>query len=101
MCRNTFQAQSRGEVLELLNRLVNLNIQNLRLCVTSLPEIDIQHSLSRSNPYFIDLYNHKEQQQDIATFVQDKVHSEGMMQRWPEAHKERVIKTLTDKADGG
>ena len=44
-CPNTTKLPPpREKVLELIEKLVNLNLPNLRLCVTSRPEVDIRVS---------------------------------------------------------
>jgi hypothetical protein len=102
-CPNTTRVpSSRDQVLTLVERFVALKLPNLRICVTSRPEADIRTSLepltSASNT--ISLHDESGQQKDIINFVTSTVRSDRNMQRWPEADKELVINTLSEKADG-
>ena len=90
----------REEVLELMEDLIGLHLPNLRICVTSRPEPDIQIVLERLTERPVSLHNENGQQQDIANYVAAFVYSDRRMGRWREEDKELVIKTLSEKADG-
>jgi hypothetical protein len=93
---------SRDQVLGLVERLVKLNLPNLRLCVTSRPETDIRTSLEPLTSTFnsISLHDERGQKKDIADFVVSVVDSDRNMRRWREEDRQLVIETLSDKADG-
>ena len=102
-CPNTTGILSpRDEVLTLVEGLINLNLPNLHLCVTSRPETDIRTSLepltSPSNS--ISLHDESGQKKDIVDFVRSVVYSDKNIRRWREEDKDLVIETLSDKADG-
>ncbi|KAH9970768.1 hypothetical protein BJV74DRAFT_256116 [Russula compacta] len=102
-CPNTAGIpSSRDQVLDLVEKLVKLNIPNLRLCVTSRPEIDIRASLepltSRTNR--MSLHDEGGQKNDIIDFVSSVVHSDKKMRRWRDEDKKLVIETLSERADG-
>lgn len=102
-CPNTTGMPSpRDQALAFVERLVGLNLPNLRLCVTSRPEIDIRTSLEplTSTSNSISLHDESGQKKDIADFVRYIVYFDKNMQRWQEEDKQLVIKTLLDKADG-
>ena len=102
-CPNTTgMPSSRDEVLALVERLVKLNLPNLRLCVTSRPETDIQTSLEplTSAPNSISLHDEGGQKKDIVDFVDSAVYSDKNMRRWQEEDKQLVIKILSDRAHG-
>jgi hypothetical protein len=102
-CPNTTGIPSpRGQVLALVERLVKLNLPNLRLCVTSRPEIDIRTFLEplMSTLNSISLHDESGQKKDIVDFVRSVVYSDMNMRRWREDDKQVVIETLSDKADG-
>jgi hypothetical protein len=101
-CPNTTgMPSSREEVLTLVGRLVNLNIPNLRLCVTSRPEIDIRRSLEPfSSSHGISLHDQDGQKEDIVDFVRSVVCSDQYMGRWQKEDKEMVIEMLSKRADG-
>jgi hypothetical protein len=102
-CPNTIGMPSpRDHVLALVERLVELNLPRLRLCVTSRLETDIRTSLEplTSTSNSISLHNESGQQEDIVDFIRSMVHSDKNMRRWREEDKQLVIETLSDKADG-
>jgi len=90
----------REEVLDLVDELVGLRIPNLRICVTSRPEHDIQTVLKCLSSSPVSLHDESGQQQDIADYVSSVIRSDRRMQRWREEDKDLVIKTLSEKADG-
>jgi hypothetical protein len=92
----------REMVLQLLKELVDLSLQNLRICVTSRPEFDIRNVLEPLTPCRVSLHDQSGQQQDIADYVRSVVYSDSqqIMKRWKKEDKELVIKTLSERADG-
>jgi hypothetical protein len=102
-CPDTVGLQSsREKVLELVERLVGLQLPNLRLCVTSRPEIDIRSVLEplTSSSNRISLHDEEGQKKDIADYVRSVVYSDRKMMRWREQDKELVIETLSGRANG-
>jgi hypothetical protein len=102
-CPNTSGMPSpREEILELVKELIELRLTNLnlRLCVTSRPEIDIQVVLRRLSPFQVSLHEQAEQIQDIADYIRDFTASDQNMRRWRPEDKELVIRVLTERADG-
>jgi hypothetical protein len=90
----------RERVLEVVKGLIKLNLPNLRLCVTSRPEIDIRTSLEPLTSNQISLHDQIGQRKDIADYVRSVVYSDGNMRRWRTEDKELVIETLSERADG-
>ena len=90
----------RERVLDLVNKLVDLHLPNLRICATSRPEADIQAALTSSASHTISLHGEAGQNKDIADYVRSVVYSDGRMQKWREKDKDMVIGTLSQKADG-
>jgi len=90
----------RERVLELVERLVHLRFANLRICVTSRPEADIQASLAPLSSHTISLHDQDGQKQDISDYVKSVVYSNRNMRRWKEKDKKMVIDILSQKADG-
>ena len=102
-CPNTFGTPSpREQILDLIEDLIDLSLPNLRLCVTSRPEIDIQLVLEPLlRPHFrVSLHDAIEQKQDIADYIEAFVYSDRNMRRWREEDKKLVIEELTRRADG-
>ena len=91
---------AREEVLDFLEELVGLNLPNLRICVTSRPEIDIQTILEPLTSLQISLHDEGGQKQDILDYIRTVVHSDRKMRRWRPEDKQLVIDTLSAKADG-
>jgi hypothetical protein len=92
----------RETVLQLLEDLVNLSLPNLRICVTSRPEIDILNVLEPLTSRQVSLHDQSGQREDIADYVRSVVYSrsEQIMRRWKMEDKELVIETLSERADG-
>ena len=87
-------------VLELVNKLVDLQLLNVRICATSRPEADIQTALAPLASHTISLHGEAGQQKDIVDYVRFIVNSDRKMRRWRENDKETVITVLSQKADG-
>jgi hypothetical protein len=102
-CPNTFGfPTAREEVLNFLEDLVGLNFPNLRICVTSRPEIDIRTilELPTLTTHHVSLHDESGQKQDILEYIKTVVHSDRRMRRWRPEDKQMVIDTLSAKADG-
>jgi len=100
-CPNTTgMPSSRDKVLALVEKLVNSNLPNLHLCITSRPEIDIRTSLEPLTSNRISLHDQSGQKKDIVDYVKYVVHSDKNMRRWREEDKNVVIDVLSDRADG-
>jgi hypothetical protein len=92
----------RETVLQLLEELVDLSLLNLRICVTSRPEIDIRNVLEPLTSRRVSLHDQTGQKEDIADYIRSVVYSnsEQIMRRWRTEDKELVIETLSERADG-
>jgi hypothetical protein len=100
-CPNTIKLPPpREKVLDLIEKLVKLNHPNLRLCVTSRPEVDIRVSFEPLTTNCIPLHDQVGQKKDIEDYVRSVVNSDRNMRRWRDEDKKLVIETLTKKADG-
>ena len=96
-------ASPRRRVLTLVEKFVKLSLPNLRICITSRPEHDIQATLRRltSTSNTISLHDECAQKEDIVNFVRSEVLYYAKLQRWPEQDKELAIKTLSDRVSTG
>jgi hypothetical protein len=90
----------REEVLDLVEDLVNLNHPNLHICVTSRPEIDIQHVLEPLTSLRVSLHSQSGQKKDLVDYVSSVVYSCRKMRRWREEDRKLVIETLSERAEG-
>ena len=90
----------REKMLELIEKLIKLNLPNLRLCITSRPEVDIRGSIEPLTTKCISLHDQSGQKKDIEDYVRSVVYSDRNMRRWRDEDKKLVVETLTEKADG-
>ena len=92
----------REAVFQLLEDLVKIPLPNLRICVTSRPEIDIRNVLEPLTSRQVSLHDQSGQKKDIADYVRSVVYSrsEQIMRGWKTEDKELVIETLSERADG-
>ncbi|KAI0299227.1 hypothetical protein BC826DRAFT_64263 [Russula brevipes] len=98
-CPNTTRMpSSRDKVLALVEELDKLNLPNLRLCVTSRPEI-VRTTLEPLTATRISLHD-QDGRQDIVDFVNSIVYSDKNMRRWRDEDKKMVIETISKRADG-
>jgi hypothetical protein len=100
-CPNdTGVVSSRERVLEQVEKLAALQLSNVRICVTSRPEADIQASLTSLASQTVSLHDERGQKKDIVDYVKWVVSSDRKMRRWRDEDKEMVVETLSRKADG-
>ena len=105
-CPNTVTSgiqTERGKVLNFLKDLVDAQLSNLRLCVTSRPETDIRAALEPLVFRQLSIHDQKGQKKDIEDYIRFVVYARSntpMGRKWRVDDKEMVIGTLRDKADG-
>jgi ABC-type dipeptide/oligopeptide/nickel transport system ATPase component len=100
-CPDSFGMPSpREEVLDLLVGLIGLGLANLRICVTSRPEVDIKDVLWPLASDTVSLQDECGQIKDISDYVRNVVQSDRKMRRWRRDQKEMVLEQLSKKADG-
>jgi NACHT domain-containing protein len=87
-------------VLELVKNLVDFHLSNVRICVTSRPEADIQASFAPLPCHTISLHDEDGQKKDIREYVRSTVYSDRRMRRWGVDNQEMVIGNLSQR-DGG
>ena len=90
----------REKVLELVEDLVNLQIPNLRICVTSRPEADVVSVLEPLAFRSVSLHGESGQVEDIAEYIRSVIHTSRETRRWKDTDKQLVIEELVKKADG-
>ena len=90
----------RLEVLTLLEDLVDAQLPNLRICVTSRPEADIKPILEPLSFRSISLHDERGQKEDIENYIKSVVNTNRNMRRWRLEHRQLVINVLTERADG-
>jgi len=90
----------RERVLQFVKEFVEIFVPNVRICVTSRPEIDIRKVLEPLTSRRVSLHDQSGQKEDIADYVRSVVYSdsEQIMRRWRTEDKELVIETLSERA---
>jgi len=100
-CLNTSESPTpREKVLTLLKDLIDLKLPNLRICVTSRPEIDIKAILMPLTFHSVSLHDERGQKEDIKGYVESIVSTNKKMKNWSPEHKQLVIDVLIGRADG-
>jgi NACHT domain len=101
-CPNSsgFPSTAREKVLDLLEDLLDLNLPNLRICVTSRPEADIRDVLEHLTSHHISLHDESGQKNVILDYINTIVQTDRKMRRWRSEDKQLVIDTLSGKVDG-
>ena len=103
-CPNASVVQSpqspRTKVLNLIWELVKTQILNLRICVTSRPELDIKSVLDHLIFRSISLHDEGGQKNDIVEYIKSAIDTRPKKGWWKEEHKELAIDVLTKMANG-
>ena len=100
-CPNTFGMPTpRETVLKFIKELVDLRLTNLRICITSRPEVDIMYSFDPLPFNQLSLHTESGQLQDIIGYIKFVVDTDPKMKKWRAADRELVIEVLTSKFDG-
>jgi len=97
---NSGYPTARRQVLEIMQELIDLRLPHVHFCVTSRPEIDIQTVLEPLTSFHMSLHDQSGQKQDILDYINNVVHSDRRMRGWRPEVKQKVIDTLSAKADG-
>jgi len=90
----------REKVLQLIKELVNLRHPDIRVCVTSRPEVDIRTVLEPLASHDVSLHDQAGQRSDIVNYVKSVVDSDANLRKWRRKDRQLVIDTLSQKADG-
>ncbi|KAH9032268.1 hypothetical protein EDB85DRAFT_2145644 [Lactarius pseudohatsudake] len=90
---------SRKQVLDLIKDLVGLH-PNLRICITSRLEADINYILKPLASFTVSLHDEEGQKQAIVDFIKFIVQSKCDLIQWDVDLQELAINTLTQSADG-
>jgi hypothetical protein len=90
----------REVVLNLIEDLVELRLPNLRICITSRPEADIQEVLGPVAFSSVSLHDEAGQKQDIMDYISSSVQLDRKMRKWRAEDRQLVIDALTERADG-
>ena len=91
---------SPGKGTNVLKDLIDTQLPNLRICVTSRPEIDIRDVLEPLTFRSVSLHDETGQMEDIDNYIRSVVNTDPKMRRWKLADRELVIDVLIQKSDG-
>jgi hypothetical protein len=99
-CPDTDDVPSpRDKVLELVKELVELQVPNLRICITGRPEADVRPVLDSFPFRSISLHDEDGQMKDIGDYIKSVVNKDHIMGKWGPEVKDLVVEALTRKAD--
>ena len=100
-CPNTLAIPSpREKVLEVIEQLIDSQLPNLRICVTSRPETDIKALLGPLAFRSVSLHEESGQMDDIEKYIKSVVHKDARNRKWKVEDKQLVIDVLIKNADG-
>ena len=100
-CPSTSAVPSpRDEVLNLLRELIESQIPNLRICVTSRLETDIKDVLDPLIFHSVSLHDESGQRKDIDDYIESVINTYSKNRWWKAEDKKLVINVLTKEADG-
>ena len=101
-CPNTSTSvrSSRAEVLNFLEEVIHSRFPNLRICVTSRPEVDIKNVLEPLILRRVSLHDETGQNRDIEDYIKSVINTHPKNRSWKEEHRQLAIDVLTEKAGG-
>ena len=97
---NNGMPSPREDVLQLVNMLVAQHYPDLRICVTSRPEVVIQMVLEPLTSHRVSLHDEGGQREDIISYIKSFVESDANMRKWRVEDRQLVIDSLSENADG-
>jgi hypothetical protein len=99
-CPNPSAVRSpRVKVLSLIKELVKTQIRNLRMCVTSRPEVDIKDVLDPLIFRSVSLHDERGQRRDIEAYIKSVINTL-TIKRWKEEHRKLALDVLIGKSNG-
>ena len=90
----------REKVLQLMKELADLHHSDIRVCITSRPEVDIQTVLEPLASHVVSLHDEGGQKRDIINYINSVVKSDANMRRWRPEDRQLVIDLLSQKVNG-
>ena len=91
---------SREKVLQFVKELVDLRHPDMRVCITSRPEVDIKTILEPLTSHAVSLHDEWGQRNDIINYIESIVESDANMRKWRPEDRQMVIDSLSQKANG-
>jgi hypothetical protein len=90
----------REKVLQLMKDLIDLRHPDIRVCITSRPEVDIRTVLEPLVSHAVSLHDQAGQESDIINYIKSAVESDANMRKWRPEDRQLVIDSLSEKAHG-
>ena len=90
----------RAQVLSLIKELVETQIRNLRMCVTSRPEFDIKEVLNPLIFRSVSLHDESGQKRDIEDYIKSLVNKRTIRKRKEEPRKLEPFAMVIKKLNG-
>jgi hypothetical protein len=90
----------REKVLQLMRELAGLRHPDLRICITSRPEVDIRTVLEPLASHALSLHDESGQGRDIINYIVSVVESDANMRKWRPEDRQLVIDSLSQKVNG-
>jgi hypothetical protein len=90
----------REKVMQLIKQLVNLRHPDIRVCVTSRPEVDIRTVLEPLASHNVSLHDQAGQRSDIVDYIKSVVDLDANMRKWRRKDRQLVIDILSQNANG-
>lgn len=90
----------REKVLQLVKDLVGLRHPDIRVCITSRPEVNIRTVLEPLASQALSLHDEAGQWRDIVNYVKSVVESDTNMRKWRPDDRQLVIDSLSQNANG-
>ena len=90
----------REKVLVFLEKLIEYELPNVHICVSSRPEFDIQCVLKPLARFRVSLHDESGQKKDVQDYLSAIIDSDPRMRKWGAEEKQLVIDTLSERADG-
>ena len=89
----------RENVLRLIKELVDLRHPDIRVCITSRPEVDIRMVFGPLASHAVSLHDQAGQRDDIINYVKSVVESDANMRRWRREDRQLAFNTLSQNAN--
>ena len=100
-CPNTSAMPSpRESVLMLVEELLDSQLPNLHMCITSRTEFDIKAFLEPLSSHSVSIHDENGHIEDIEDYIKSVVDSDPRIRRWKAEDKQLMIDVLTKRADG-
>ncbi len=90
----------RAKVLNFIEELAESQTPNLRICITSRPEVDIKDVLDPLAFGTVSLHDEGGQKKDIEEYIRSVIHTHRKNKSWRAKHKQLVVDVVTEKSNG-